>query len=124
MTKVKLNYNLLNFIIIDNYKKQEKNYYYSIYKNLNLNKNKKYMLFFLEQNNKNKFPAFKIFQLFTALYLQNIYKINIKEKNINTINTLPKQLSKTFLYKVRNTNFKQFNIKYFNEVGYLFLINI
>ena len=124
MTKVKLNYNLLNFIIIDQYQKNKKNYYQSIPNIIKQSKHKTYILFFLEQNNKNKFPAFKIFQLFTALYLQNIYKINIKEKNINTITTLPKQLSKTFLYKVRNTNFKQFNIKYFNEIGYLFLINI
>jgi hypothetical protein len=27
------------------------------------------------------------------------------------------------LYKVRNINFKQFNIKYFNEVSHLFLVN-
>lgn len=83
-----------------------------------------YRVFFIEQNNKNKFSNFKIFQLFTASYLKNIYNINIFEKNINAINILPNKLSKNFLYKVRNVNFKQFNIKYFNEVGYLFLVNI
>lgn len=86
--------------------------------------NSKYKIFFIEQNNKNKLAGFKFFQLFTAIYLQNIYKINLKEKNINTIDVLPKKLAKNFLYKVRHINYKQFNIKYFNEVGYLFLVNL
>ena len=96
---------------MDQYKKDQKNCYQSISNIIKKTKNKTYILFFLEQNNKNKFPAFKIFQLFTSVYLQSIYKINIKEKNINTINILPKQLSKSFLYKVRNTNFKQNSLK-------------
>jgi hypothetical protein len=91
---------------------------------LNLNSLPNYSVFFVEQNNKNKFSNFKIFQLFTASYLKHIYNISIVEKNINAIKVLPNKLSKNFLYKVRNINFKQFNIKYFNEVGYLFLINI
>lgn len=89
-----------------------------------VNQMSKYQIFFIEQNNKNKFSNFKIFQLFTAAYLKNIYNINIVEKNINAINILPNKLGKSFLYKVRNINYKQFNIKYFNEVGYLFLVNI
>ena len=124
MTKVRLNCNLLSLIIIEQDRVERQQYLYNLdiikkQKNFNI-----YTIFFLEQNNKNKFPPFKLIQLFTALYLQNIYKMNIKEKNINTISILPKKLSKTFLFKVRNTNFKQFNIKYFNEVGYLFLLNI
>lgn len=124
MTKTKLNCNLLNLLIVEQSKKEKQSYYYQLE---SINKHKKknpYNIFFLEQNNKNKFPTFKFIQMFTSIYLQNIYKIDIKEKNINTINVLPRKLSRTFLFKVRNTNFKQFNIKYFNEVGYLFLLNI
>ena len=124
MKKFKLNPYLLNYIIFDHHKNEKKNYYYLLENQKKLFKINSYLIFFLEQNNKNKLPAFKMLQLFTALYLQNIYKINIKEKNINTLSVLPKKLSKNFLFKVRNLNFKQFNIKYFNEVGYLFLLNV
>lgn len=86
--------------------------------------NSAYDIFFVEQNNKNKFPAFKFYQLFTAFYLKQIYNLNIKEKNINTIDVLPRKLSQNFLQRVRFTNYKHFNIKYFNEVGYLFLVNL
>ena len=131
-----------SILFVGNLKKKFINSYLSLFLEINLNykklnilkysknnsieliKIKDYSIFFVEQNNKNKFSNFKIFQLFTILYLKNLYNINIIEKNINSINVLPKKLSKTFLYKVRNINFKQFKIKYFNEVGYLFLINI
>lgn len=111
---VEINYVKINHPII----------YYNQQKNFTVNNIKQYQIFFVEQNNKNKFSNFKIFQLFTASYLKNIYNMNIVEKNINAISILPTKLSKNFLYKVRNINFKQFNIKYFNEVGYLFLVNI
>lgn len=131
-----------SILFVGNLKKKIINSYLSLFLEINLNhkklnilkysknnsieliKIKDYSIFFVEQNNKNKFSNFKVFQLFTILYLKNLYNINIIEKNINSINVLPRKLSKNFLYKVRNINFKQFKIKYFNEVGYLFLINI
>jgi len=39
------------------------------------------------------------------------------------LKTLPKKLVKVFSYKVQNISYKQFSIKYFNEVAYLFLIS-
>jgi hypothetical protein len=93
---------------------------------INNTKNAKYdfNFFFLDKDNRNKFSAFRFYQFFTTSYLQNIYKINLKEKNINTIDCIPQKLAKSFLYKVRNINFKQFNVKYFNEVAHLFLVNL
>lgn len=99
----------------------------NIYKYNNNNHNLvnfKYDIFLLTQNNDNKFLNFKFFQLYTLVYLQNIYKIKLQEKNINCIDILPMHLTQNFLFKVRYTNFKQLGIKYFNEVGYLFLVNI
>lgn len=83
-----------------------------------------YDIFFVNQNNNLKLLKFKFFQLYVATYLQNIYKIKLKEKNINAIDVVPRHLTKKFLYKVRYINFKHLGIKYFNEVGYLFLVNI
>jgi hypothetical protein len=54
----------------------------------------------------------------------SIYNISFKEKNINAIKILPKAINKHILYKTRNISFKSFKIKYFNEVIYLFLVNI
>lgn len=126
MLKSKINSHLVFFLYLTNLNPNEKsliNYYHND-TDIILPNNISYDIFFVEQNNKNKFSGFKIFQLFTAVYLQNIYKISLKEKSINAIHVLPKKLSKDFLFNVRNINYKQFNIKYFNEVGYLFLINI
>lgn len=124
MFKPKLNTTLILYISLDHLTDKSNLIFYSPNFSLKIKNSQFYDLFFIEINNKNKFSSFKFFQFFTALYLQNIYKINLKEKNINAISVLPKKLSKSFLFKVRNINFKQFNIKYFNEVGYLFLVNI
>lgn len=94
------------------------------YNNNNNLVNYQYDIFFLTKNNNNKFLNFKFFQLYTLVYLQNIYKLKLQEKNINCIDVLPMHLTQNFLFKVRYTNFKQLGIKYFNEVGYLFLVNI
>jgi len=61
--------------------------------------------------------------MFNAFYLKSIYKVSLSEKNINVLKTLPKKLVKVFSYKVQNISYKQFSIKYFNEVAYLFLIS-
>jgi len=61
--------------------------------------------------------------MFNAVYLKSIYKVSLAEKNINVLKTLPKKLVKIFSYKVQNISYKQFSIKYFNEVAYLFLIS-
>jgi hypothetical protein len=61
--------------------------------------------------------------MFNAIYLQSVYNVAVCEKNINVLKTIPKKLVKVFSYKVQNISFKQFSIKYFNEVAYLFLIS-
>ncbi len=81
-------------------------------------------LFFFKIDNKYKLSLQKYYQFFNCVYLQNIYKIQLKEKNINSIKILPKKLTNIVLYQVRHINFKNFNIKYFNEIAHLFLINI
>ena len=58
------------------------------------------------------------------MYLQHIYKINIKEKHLNALQTLPHKITKYLMYKVRNLHYKQFGIKYFNEIAFLFVVNI
>jgi hypothetical protein len=83
-----------------------------------------YNIFFVDQNNKYKFNVYRYYQFFNINYLKNIYKINLKEKNINTLTILPKKVTRNLLYKVRNISFKQFNVKYFNEVAHLFLVNM
>ena len=91
---------------------------------LELIKKNKYNIFFLDNYNYDKLLKFKFFQLYLSQYLQNIYNIKLQEKNINCIDILPSHLTQNFLYKVRHVNFKHLGIKYFNEVGYLFLVNI
>ena len=111
-------YILINYLIKNNYNIIN---YQNINKHNNLNN---INIFFLKKNNLFKFTLYKNYQLFNAHYLKNIYKINIKEKNINAINILPEKLSKKILFKTRRINYKNFNIKYFNEIIYLFLINV
>ena len=91
---------------------------------LKINRDYTYTLFFVDQNNKYKISNHRLYQFFNAVYLQNIYKIKLKEKNINAIKILPTKLTNIVLFKVRHVNFKNFNIKYFNEIAHLFLINI
>ena len=75
----------------------------SLYKYNNNNNlvNYQYDIFFLTKNNNNKFLNFKFFQLYTLVYLQNIYKLKLQEKNINCIDVLPMHLTQNFLFKVR-----------------------
>jgi hypothetical protein len=124
LKKYKINKFILYYIISNLFYFSTNLLKYSNTINLTINSKINFNIFFVNQNNKNKICNHKIYQFFNAVYLQNIYKIKIKERNINSINILPKKLTNIVLFKVRHTNFKNFNIKYFNEIAHLFLINI
>jgi hypothetical protein len=85
---------------------------------------KNFSLFFIQQSTNYRYNNFINYQFFNVFYLQNIFKITLKEKNLNTLKVIPQKLTKLILFKVRNVSFKKFNIKYFNEVVNLFIINI
>jgi hypothetical protein len=108
-------------------------YYYikynnqQLYGNLNIKryiKNNYFYLLCIGNYNRNNFLFKELYQFYNIKYLEQIYKVRLKEKNINAITILPKQMSKFILYRTRNKSFKSFKIKYFNEVIYLFLVNI
>ncbi len=82
-----------------------------------------YKIFFIDDSKLYKFGTYRFYQMFNAHYLKSIYNVSLCEKNINVLKTLPKKLVKIFSYKVQNISYKQFSIKYFNEVAYLFLIS-
>jgi hypothetical protein len=88
------------------------------------NNNINFIHFFIDTKNLNKYTNFINYQFYNLFYLQNIFKLNLKEKNINAAKILPKKVSNHILFKTRFINFKQFNIKYFNEIAYLFVTNI
>ena len=81
-------------------------------------------LYFIKKKKILNYTAYVYYQSFNFLYLQNIYKIRLKEKNFNATYILPKKLIKSILFKTRFISYKNFNIKYFNEVVYLFVTNI
>lgn len=124
MIKYKINQKLLLYIILQLIVNVDQNIYLNNIIKLEKLKKKNFNLFFIEENTKYNFTHFRFYQFFNLNYLKNIYNINLKEKNINAIKTLPKKLSKNVLFKVRNVSFKQFNVKYFNEVAHLFLVNM
>ena len=64
------------------------------------------------------------YQNYNLHYLQHIFKINLTEKNINMAHALPNQLSRYILFKTRRIRLKSFNIKYFNEIAYMVLVNV
>lgn len=94
----------------------------------NLQKKKKinYLqnIYLIRLGNIHTYQEFLNYQYYNLHYLQNIYKIKLKEKNINSLYSLPKKLIKYILFKTEYKNFKQFGIKYFNEIVYMFLVNI
>ena len=83
--------NIIVYIIINHLIKNNYNVinYQNTNKHIYLNK---FNIFFFKKNNLFKFTLYKNYQLFNTHYLKNIYKIAIKEKNINAINILPKNL--------------------------------
>jgi|JI9StandDraft_2_1071091.scaffolds.fasta_scaffold193300_1 hypothetical protein len=70
------------------------------------------------------YPSYFAYQQFNLYYLKHIFNINLTEKNINALHVLPKNLMHRVLFKTRHKHYKSYNIKYFNEVVYLFLVNI
>jgi hypothetical protein len=81
-------------------------------------------LFLLNFKDKKKIEAYYNMQQINTMYLENVYKIKLKEKNINAITILPYEFTKSILMRTRYKSYKRFNIKYFNEVAYLFVLNI
>jgi hypothetical protein len=84
----------------------------------------KFNIFFIDLNNINKYTIYTSYQFFNLNYLKNIFNINLKEKNINAVTIIPKKISNYILFKTRFLNYKQFNVKYFNEVACLFVVNM
>lgn len=81
-------------------------------------------LFFLYTAKIPMYSDYIAYQQFNLYYLRSIFNINLIEKNLNAVDTLPKKLAKKILFKTRYKHFKAFNIKYFNETAYMFLISI
>lgn len=81
-------------------------------------------LYMLHTTNKPQYQDYLSYQQFNLFYLRNIYEINLVEKNVNAIRLLPKKLIKRVLFKTRYKHYKNFSIKYFNEVAYMFLVSI
>jgi hypothetical protein len=69
-----------------------------------------------------QYNSFANYQHFNTYYLNSIYKLNLKEKHVNVLQSLPLKIIKYVLYKVKHKHFKKFKIKYFNEVIYMFLV--
>lgn len=115
----KINWYLYLFIIqkvVNDYKfdtkiKLQDNFYRSIINIITL-------------KNYSVYSCFINYQYFNTYYLNSIYKINLKEKHINSLKILPKKILKHILYKTRYKSYKRFNIKYFNEVIFMFLVCI
>ena len=81
-------------------------------------------IYLVRLGNVCAYQEFLNYQYYNLHYLQNIYKIKLKEKNINSLYSLPKKLTKYILFKTKSTHLNQFGIKYFNEIIYMFLVNI
>lgn len=94
------------------------------FKNKNKLTIKKQLNIFLVSNaNSNLLYSFTNYQYFNSAYLQNIFKLNLREKYLNSLNIIPKKTTKYILFKAKFKNFKRFGIKYFNEVLYMLIIN-
>jgi hypothetical protein len=124
----KINLHLKIYSIINFFLNKTNNKLYLDTKDLTINKVKtkkiNYLLFFVEPLNIYKYSSFCHLQFFNVKYLQCLYKINIKEKNINCLYSLPGNFTNILLDETESVNFKQFGIKYFNEVAFLFFINV
>lgn len=83
-----------------------------------------YLLFFVEPKNSYKYSNLIHLRFFNSKYLQCLYKINLKEKNINCLFSLPEKITTLLLSETESINFKQFGIKYFNEIAFLFIVNV
>lgn len=81
-------------------------------------------IFLVNVNNKPVYRDYLAYQQFNTYYLRNLYDINLIEKNVNSLKLLPKKLIKHTLFKTKHKHYKNFNIKYFNEIAYMFLISV
>ncbi len=105
----------------------KKNYFirnYSKESTIKIHSFVKFEIFFIKIDNTYHYKAFMHYQFFTINYLQNIFKIHLKEKNINALNSLPPKITKHLMFKVKHLSYKQFGVKYFNEVAHLFVLNV
>jgi hypothetical protein len=82
------------------------------------------IFFLFKMDKKNIYYSHLYYQNYNLYYLQHIFKINLAEKNINMANALPEQLSRYVLFKTRRIRLKSYNIKYFNEIVYMVLVNV
>lgn len=118
---LELNYNLLLYY----YLKNTPDVVYSNNEKItSVKKNYYFYLLYLGYQGKRKKIFRELLQLYNLQYLSAVYNIKLKEKNINALTVLPKKITKYVIYKAKNKSFKAFKIKYFNEVIYLFLVNI
>lgn len=81
-------------------------------------------MFFFNNIKKYTYYNYLSYQKYNLYYLQYIYKINLIEKNINAMQALPNSISKQILFKTQRRRVQQYNIKYFNEVVYMIVINV
>ena len=86
--------------------------------------NKKLNIFFVDSQKVNFFSYLVFLKSLNALYLRNIYPVELKERNINSLSTLPLPLSRLVLFSKKQKDYNTFGIKYSNEIAYLLLINI
>jgi hypothetical protein len=89
------------------------------------NKNKLHFIkyFFLDNKNINKYTLKNNLNFFNNKYLQNLYNLKIKEKNVNCLESIPVKIKNNLLIDTKSISFKQFGIKYFNEVAFLFVVS-
>ena len=116
---------VINFMLLIPYKNNNKTHIL-LKKNTDINTSKKYFpqnVYLVNTNNKKFYYSFLNYQTFNNIYLQNIFKLNLKEKYLNALHTIPKKSAKYILFKMRFKSFKHFNIKYFNEVLYMLIVN-
>jgi hypothetical protein len=120
--------NIIIILLIITKKKQKYINYYNNSKNndFKFTKIKKAYIkyFFLDDKNINKFTLRNNLNFFNNKYLEKIYNIKIKEKNINCLHLLPIKIKNNLLLETQSISFKQFGVKYFNEVAFLFVVNI
>jgi hypothetical protein len=122
---IKYFFTLINIIFFNKLKFNYNNTIQTYNQNYNpINWKVKKNIFFIKFTNTVYFTPYLSFQFFNALYLHHIFKINIKEKNFNSIDLLPKIMTKKMLFESKNSHYKEYNIKYLNEILHIFLINL
>ena len=93
------------------------------YKRTHYLSSKKLNVFLINSQKINLFSYLVFLKSLNALYLKSIYPIDLKEKSINGLDTLPSALSRLVLFSKKRKNYSTFNVKYSNEIAYLLLVN-